>query len=238
MRYLLICAILINALQAIADEPRVRTLVGFGDSITKKLDGTSSWLGFVSDYHVIVTQGHSGAKSSDGQTDVTKFLATNETIDTAVLMYGTNHGGGMTVAEVVEDLLSMASELTAAGVKVVIASPPPFTTNSDDCNLTPTADMVQFVADLASALVTATAAADIAYANVWAAWEAYDAHASKDKDDLFTDTVGPGPTCSAGANGVPDDGVHPNVAGDLLIADTIRPLLEDVDPPPSHGCKN
>lgn len=193
----------------------------FGDSLT---DG-EKWLPWASPQMDLRAYATSGADCDEILDDVNTFISTylgteGYTMDVAVIQCGTNDlsGGGGSPATTLTEVQSIVSALQATGATVVVSSPPPMRSTGTP---PPSAQGQQDLSDFADLLDAWTTANNILFANVHAAFMAYDAVSGQEMDDLFPD----------------DDVIHPYVAGYALMGMTIGAELDKIQPRSAQVCQ-
>jgi lysophospholipase L1-like esterase len=177
------------------------TVAGFGDSLTQNPD----YLLYLPDEWTTIDLGNPGEESWDGIERLRGLLPALEA-DVVVIMEGTNdvRHPGYTDERSLDSLTGMVLEVQAAGLRPVLAAPPPrYSADSELANAR--------LAYLAGALGDFAASLGIPFVDLYDAFRQLDDPASYFQDD----------------------GVHPWIEGRIFIASQIEPAVGLAAPEPS-----
>jgi len=188
----------------------------FGDSITEftPTGGYKSWAELLLPHATFVNEALGGQNSTWCLAQVRAYITAARPMDVALIMIGTNDysGGGepgdenqVLVPQTILNINTMVDEIAAYnGATAIVVSPPARYIGGGSPQ---GQDQVDALDELAAAMIVAAAQYDWVFVDVYTAWVAYGASAPPDDEDLTS------------------DGLHPNSAGDLFIADQVRPTL-------------
>ena len=200
-------------------------VVGFGDSITSRSfdpfpNGSYlDWLGA----GYVVDDVAAPARFSEGVlSSAQSWLGAGNTADLVIIMTGTPDaaqapgffGGVYDLAETVANVAGTLALFASAGIPTILMAPPPtlFPCDGVEGGGGPTcAQMDARLYDISVALAALSIDLSVPFLDTYALFRDYDTNPSYQIEDLFK-----------------EDGVHPSVAGDQLIANALYPTLQQI----------